>query len=59
MGTEQLMIGMIKKPEKIKQLMEVITENNNRYIQRLIDLGVGIGFADPVSSTGSYQRQAV
>ena len=45
------MIGMIKKPEKIKQLMEVITENNNRYIQRLIDLGVGIGFADPVSST--------
>lgn len=51
MGTEQLMIGMIKKPEKIKQLMEVITENNNRYIQRLIDLGVGIGFADPVSST--------
>ena len=51
MGTEQLMIGMIKKPEKIKQLMEVITENNNRYIQRLIDMGVGIGFADPVSST--------
>ena len=31
--------------------MEVIVENNNRYIQRLLDLGVGIGFADPVSST--------
>lgn len=51
LGTEYLMIGMIKKPEKIKQLMEVIVENNNRYIQRLLDLGVGIGFADPVSST--------
>lgn len=51
MGTEQLMIGMIKKPDKMKQLMEVIVENNNRYIQRLIDLEVGIGFADPVSST--------
>lgn len=35
----------------VKQLMEVIVENSNRYIQRLIDLGVGIGFADPVSST--------
>ncbi len=51
LGTEQLMIGMIKKPEKVKQLLEVIVENNNRYIERLIDMGVGIGFADPVSST--------
>lgn len=51
LGTEQLLIGMIKKPEKIEQLMEIIVENNNRYIQRLIDLEVGIGFADPVSST--------
>lgn len=51
LGTEQLLIGIIKKPEKIKQLMEVIVENNNRYITRLVELGVGIGFADPVSST--------
>ena len=51
LGTEYLLMGMIKKPEKIKQLMEVIVENNNRYIKRLIDLEVGIGFADPVSST--------
>ena len=51
LGTEYLLIGMIKKPEKIKQLMEIIVENNNRYIQRLIDMEVGIGFADPVSST--------
>lgn len=51
LGTEHLMMGMIKKPEKIKQLMDVIVENNNRYIKRLLDLEVGIGFADPVSST--------
>ena len=51
LGTENLMIGMIKKPEKVKQLMEIIVENNNRYIQRLLDLEVGIGFADPISST--------
>lgn len=51
LGTEWLLMGMMKCPDKIKQLMEVITENNNRYIQRLIDMEVGIGFADPVSST--------
>ena len=51
LGTEQLMMGMIKKPEKIKQLLEVIAENNERYIKKLLDLEVGIGFADPVSST--------
>lgn len=51
LGTEQLMIGMIKKPDKVKQLMDVIVENNERYIRRLLDLEVGIGFADPVSST--------
>lgn len=50
-GTENLLKGMIKEPEKVKQMMEVIVENNNRYIQRLLDLEVGIGFADPVSST--------
>lgn len=51
LGTENLLIGTVKHPDKIKQLMEVIVENNNRYIDRLLDLEVGIGFADPVSST--------
>ncbi|MGI6191142.1 uroporphyrinogen decarboxylase family protein [Eubacterium sp. F2] len=51
MGTEHLMIGMIKAPEKIHQLLDVIVENNNRYIKRVIDMGIGIGFCDPVSST--------
>lgn len=57
LGTENLMMGMMKKPEKIKHLMEVIVENNNRYIQRLLNLGVGIGFADPVSSTSLISLQ--
>ena len=51
LGTEKLMVGMIKKPDKIKQLLDVIVENNERYIKRLLEIGVGIGFADPVSST--------
>ncbi|MDO4474762.1 MAG: uroporphyrinogen decarboxylase family protein [Eubacteriales bacterium] len=50
-GTENLLLGTIRFPEKVHQLMEVIVENNNQYIKRLIELGVGIGFADPLSST--------
>jgi len=51
LGTEQLLMGMIKKPDKVKALLEIIVENNRRYIDRLLDMGLGIGFADPVSST--------
>ena len=50
MGTEQLMIGMIKS-RRNQAADGGDYRNNNRYIQRLIDLGVGIGFADPVSPT--------
>ena len=50
-GTENLLKGMVKQPDKVLQMMDIITENNNRYIQRLLDMGVGVGFADPVSST--------
>lgn len=51
LGTEHLLMGMLKKPDKIHQLLDVIVENNRRYIDRLLGLGVGIGFADPVSTT--------
>lgn len=50
-GTENLLKGLLKHPDQVLQMMEIITENNNRYIQRLLDMGVGIGFADPMSST--------
>ncbi len=49
LGTERLLIGIKKAPNKIHELMEIIVENNNKYIERLIDMGIGIGFADPVS----------
>ena len=50
-GTEKLLIGMIKKPYKVKQLMEVITENNERYIAPMLKNGAELGFAYPVSTT--------
>lgn len=51
LGAKPAFKSMIKKPDKVLQLLEVIVENNNRYIQRLLNMGIGIGFADPVSST--------
>lgn len=50
-GTENLMKWMIKYPEKIHTLMEIVAESNNRYIEEVAKLGISIGFADPVSST--------
>lgn len=51
LGTENLMMAMVKKPDKVHQLLEIIVENNNKLIERIVDMGIGIGFPDPVSST--------
>lgn len=56
-GTENLLIGTVKQPEKVHQLLEMIVENNRRYIERLLDLEVGIGFADPLSSTSVISKK--
>ncbi len=50
-GTENLLKWIIKCPEKVHTLMDIIAECNNRYIDEVSKLGVSIGFADPVSST--------
>jgi len=50
-GTENLMKWMIKYPEKVHVLMDIVAEANNRYIEEVAKLGVSISFADPVSST--------
>lgn len=50
-GTENLLKWMIKYPKEIHILMEIITEANNKFIEKAAELGVGIGFSDPVSST--------
>lgn len=51
LGTKRLLKWMIKEPKALHQVMEVITESNNRYIDAVSELGVSIGFADPLSST--------
>src|SRR5699024_5484728 len=48
---ENLLRWSIKHPDKVMELMEIITESNNRYIRALGEFGVGVSFSDPVSST--------
>ncbi|MBN2898241.1 MAG: uroporphyrinogen decarboxylase family protein [Clostridia bacterium] len=49
-GTEQLLKWMVKHPKALHQVMAVVAESNDNYIKEVAKLGVGIGFADPVSS---------
>lgn len=56
-GTENLLKWMIKHPKELHQVMEVVTESNNRYIDEVAKLGVSIGFADPVSSTSLLSKK--
>lgn len=50
-GTENLLKWMIKYPERVHTLMDIVAESNNRYIEEVAKLGISISFADPVSST--------
>lgn len=51
LGTENLLRWLIRKPEAVHRLMEIIVENNRRYIEAVGKIGLGLGFCDPVSST--------
>lgn len=50
-GTENLLKWMLKYPKQVHILMEIVTESNNRFIEKAAELGLGVGFSDPVSST--------
>ncbi len=51
LGTENLLKWMIKYPEKIHTLLEIITESNNRLAEKAAEIGASLGFSDPLSST--------
>ncbi|MGX8795866.1 uroporphyrinogen decarboxylase family protein [Fusibacter sp. JL298sf-3] len=50
LGTETLLRWMIREPKALHEVMAVVLESNNRYIDEVAKRGVGIGIADPVSS---------
>lgn len=49
-GTRTFLTAMLKYPEKVHELLEIVTETNIRIIDILCDMGVGVSMADPVSS---------
>lgn len=50
-GTENLLKSMIKCPDKVHTLLEIVTETNLRIIEAFAELGVGLCMSDPVAST--------
>ena len=50
-GTENLLRWMVRKPEAVHRVMEMVTLCNEQYIKALGRRGFGTGFCDPVSST--------
>ena len=51
-GTENLLRWMVKKPEVLHKVMDMVTLCNEQYIKAVGELGFkGVSFSDPVSST--------
>ena len=50
-GTENLLRWIVRKPDAVHRVMEMITLCNEQYIKALGRRGFGTGFCDPVSST--------
>lgn len=49
-GAENLMKDIRKCPEKVHELLEIVTESNLLFIDAACELGYGVGFSDPVAS---------
>lgn len=50
-GTETLLKAMIRYPEKVHTLLQIVTETNLRIIEAFAEIGVGLCMSDPVAST--------
>jgi len=50
-GTDQLLKAMVKAPEKVHHLLEIVTINCIQVIDVLADMDLGLCFSDPVAST--------
>lgn len=49
-GTDQLLRDLTKNPEKVHDLMQLVTDSALLYIDAVLDLDCGISIADPVAS---------
>jgi len=51
LGTENFLKALAKHPEKVHELLEIVTESSFKIIDIVANMGVGFGMADPISST--------
>ncbi|WP_142413151.1 uroporphyrinogen decarboxylase family protein [Hathewaya massiliensis] len=49
-GAENLMKDIRKHPDKVHELLELVTESNLRFIDAACGMGYDLGFSDPVAS---------
>lgn len=49
-GTEQLLRDMTKNPDKVHQLLQLVTQSTLMYIDAVLDMDCGVSIADPVAS---------
>ncbi|GAA0786558.1 uroporphyrinogen decarboxylase family protein [Hathewaya limosa] len=49
-GTENFLRDIIKNKENAHKLLEIVTENNLKYIDTVTDMGFSVGICDPVAS---------
>ena len=49
-GTENFLRDIIKNKDNAHKLLEIVTQNNLRYIDTVTDMGFGVGICDPVAS---------
>ncbi|SHK42785.1 uroporphyrinogen decarboxylase [Hathewaya proteolytica DSM 3090] len=56
-GTDNFLKDTIKDKENVHRLLEIVTENNIRYIDTVSSMGFSIGICDPVASLSMISKK--
>lgn len=56
-GTDNLLRWIVKKPDIVHKIMDIITLCNDEYIRALGSIGFSTGFCDPVASTSLIKKK--
>ncbi len=57
LGTEKFLKALIKNPEKVHELLEIVTESNFRIIDIVANMGIGFSMSDPISSSSIISKR--
>lgn len=50
-GADNLFRWLRKHPKEVHEMLEIITQANNKYIDEIVRLGINLEFSDPMAST--------